>query len=381
MRSSVERGARWRPRRSPRRSPSTAAACGGDDGSGGDDGGAVTIWSSLDQPVVDGIDKQMQIAAEEAGIEVNIEQRREHQPADHDQDPGQRHPRHRPHPAARRRRPSSWSSARPSRSTTCSTSTRSRSTMVPGALDAGTVDDQLYGLLVSMNVKCLVFYPKKAFEEAGYPQPESHRRAQRAHRADQGRRQHPVVHGHRVRHRHRLAATDWFEDLVMRYGGRRRLQRVGHPRACRSTPTWCVKRRPPSSRSSCSPRATCSVAAGHRQHQLRHRGRQPDVRRGEPGCWMLQAGLVLHHRLLPRGRLRRPRRRASASSGFPPAEAGGENPVLGGGDLAVLLSDSEDAKTVMNLLAETDIGNDAAPASARSSRRTRTSTPRSTRAS
>ena len=51
----------------------TAAACGGDDGSGGDDGGAVTIWMSLDQSVVDGIDKQMQIAAEEAGIEVNIE--------------------------------------------------------------------------------------------------------------------------------------------------------------------------------------------------------------------------------------------------------------------------------------------------------------------
>ena len=49
--------------------------------------------------------------------------------------------------------------------------------------------------------------------------------------------------------------------------------------------------------------------------------------------------------------------------GFPPAEAGGENPVLGGGDLAVLMSESEDAKTAMNLLATADIGNDAAPVS------------------
>jgi alpha-glucoside transport system substrate-binding protein len=49
--------------------------------------------------------------------------------------------------------------------------------------------------------------------------------------------------------------------------------------------------------------------------------------------------------------------------GFPPAEAGGENPVLGGGDLAVLMSDDDDAKTAMNLLATAEIGNDAAPVS------------------
>ena len=41
--------------------------------------------------------------------------------------------------------------------------------MIPGTLEAGTVDDKLYGLLVSANVKSLVFYPKKAWEEAGYP--------------------------------------------------------------------------------------------------------------------------------------------------------------------------------------------------------------------
>ena len=48
--------------------------------------------------------------------------------------------------------------------------------------------------------------------------------------------------------------------------------------------------------------------------------------------------------------------------GFPPVE-GGENPVLGGGDLAVLMSDSEAAADVMAMLSETDIGNDAAPSS------------------
>ena len=59
--------------------------------------------------------------------------------------------------------------------------------------------------------------------------------------------------------------------------------------------------------------------------------------------------------------------------GFPPATAGGENPVDGGGDLMTMLNDSDNVKTVVKDLSETDIGNAAAP-SARSSRRTRTST-------
>ena len=42
--------------------------------------------------------------------------------------------------------------------------------------------------------------------------------------------------------------------------------------------------------------------------------------------------------------------------GFPPAEAGGENPVLGGGDLAVLLKDSAGARAAMEILANPEIG-------------------------
>ena len=34
-------------------------------------------------------------------------------------------------------------------------------------------------------------------------------------------------------------ATDWFEDLVMRYGGAGRVQRLGQPQDPSSTPTWC----------------------------------------------------------------------------------------------------------------------------------------------
>ena len=53
-------------------------------------------------------------------------------------------------------------------------------TMTPGTLDVGAVDGTPYGLLVSMNVKSLIFYNKPAWEEAGYPTPGHHRRAQRS---------------------------------------------------------------------------------------------------------------------------------------------------------------------------------------------------------
>ena len=49
--------------------------------------------------------------------------------------------------------------------------------------------------------------------------------------------------------------------------------------------------------------------------------------------------------------------------GFPPVEEGGEKPVLGGGDSAMMLDDTASTKTVMKLLAETDIGNEAAGSS------------------
>src|SRR3954470_16295831 len=47
-----------------------------------------------------------------------------------------------------------------------------KSTLVPGELDAGTsADGKIYGTPMSMNVKSLVWYPKKAFEEKGWKAP------------------------------------------------------------------------------------------------------------------------------------------------------------------------------------------------------------------
>ena len=84
---------------------------------------------------------------------------------------------------------------------------------------------------------------------------------------------------------------------------------------------------------------------------------------GGPSCWLLKQGsFFVGADFLPEEILANVDDELGVAA-FPPAEAGGENPVLGGGDLAVLLSDDEASKKAINMLATADIGNEAAPVS------------------
>ena len=92
--------------------------------------------------------------------------------------------------------------------------------MLPGTLEAGTVDDQLYGMLVSANVKGLIFYPKKAWEEAGYPTEvatiDDLNALTEQIKADGNT---PWCMGIESDTATGWPATDWFETLVAKYGG------------------------------------------------------------------------------------------------------------------------------------------------------------------
>lgn len=338
----------------------TAAACGGDDSSGSSDGGAVTIWMSLDQSVVDGIDKQMQIAAEEAGIEVNIERvdgidkliKTKIQAGDTPD-------------IALLPQPGVVASvvelgaAFPLDDVLDTDALES--SMVAGALDAGMVDDQLYGLLTSMNVKSLIFYPKKAFEEAGYEAPESlddlTALADQI-KADGGT---PWCLTMESGDATGWVATDWMEDLVMRYGGVDTFdQWVAHD----------IPFNDPAVQEAGAYFEDVALTEGNvlgGQQAITAtpftEAAKPMFDEGAPGCWLLKQGsFFVGPDFLPEDVFANLDDELGVTA-FPPAEAGGDNPVLGGGDLAVLMNDSEDAKTAMNLLATADIGNDAAPVS------------------
>ena len=232
------------------------------------------------------------------------------------------------------------------------------SDMTPGTLEAGQIDGKQYGMMISMNVKSLVFYNKQAWDKAGYKAPES--LDDLAALGDQIKSDGgtPWCFGIESGAATGWPVTDWFEDLIMRYGG------------ADGYNSWVTHETPfdsdlvkqaadfmeknvladgdvPGGRGSIS-----SVAFGDAEDTMWD---------DKPGCWMLKQGnFIVSADFIPQDVVDNVDERIGVF-GFPPAEAGGENPVLGGGDLATLLQDNADAKAVMKMLANVDIGTTAAP--------------------
>ena len=233
--------------------------------------------------------------------------------------------------------------------------------MQPGTLEAGQFDGKQYGLMISMNVKSLVFYPKKAWEQAGYEAPESLEELQQL--TDQIKQDGgtPWCFGIESGAATGWPATDWFEDLVMRVGGSDVYdQWVAHEVLFDSDVVkesaqimedlLLTEGNVPGGRGSIA-----STSFGDAEDTMWEQN---------PGCWLYKQGnFAVSADFMPQDIIDNVDEEIGVF-GFPPAEAGGENPVLGGGDLATLLNDdSEDAKKVMEILADVELGTDAAPSS------------------
>jgi alpha-glucoside transport system substrate-binding protein len=334
----------------------TLAACAGDSGSGGGEAdGEVTIWTSMDQPIIDGLEASLAPKAEEAGIEVkwekvtgieslimtklnasdkpdiavlpqpgvvkNVVDRGGAQPLDDVLDMA-----------------------------------ALEKSMLPGVIEAGSVDDQYYGLQINANVKSLVFYPKKAWEEAGYPTKveslDDLADLTEQIKSDGGT---PWCLGIRSEGSTGWPATDWFEDLVARYGGEDAYndwitnELKFDSDVVRESAAWfednvLAEGNIPGGREKAA--SIDFTVAGNPMFE------------SEPGCWMLKQGTFITG-FFPKDVQAALDEEVGVFS-FPPAEAGGENYVVGGGDLATMLSEDEDTQEVMKLLAETDTGNEAA---------------------
>jgi alpha-glucoside transport system substrate-binding protein len=95
-----------------------------------------------------------------------------------------------------------------------------KNTLVPGELNAGTSPDgKIYGAPMSMNVKSLVWYPKKAFEAAGYAEPKTLADLQTLTDKIKADGKTPWCVGIESGPATGWPATDWMEDLVLRLGG------------------------------------------------------------------------------------------------------------------------------------------------------------------
>jgi alpha-glucoside transport system substrate-binding protein len=337
------------------------AACGGDGGGGGgDDDDEVTVWTSLDQPVIDGIQKQVDIQAKEEGITVKIE---------------------RVDAIDKVIKTSIASGDTPDISTLPQPGVvasvvelgagiplddvldteQLETDMVAGALDAGMVDDKLYGLLLSMNVKSLVFYPKKAFEAAGYEEPQTLDELTALAdqiKADGGT---PWCLTMESGDATGWVATDWFEDLVMRFGGADYYNDwVAHEVPFNDD---TVKQAGEYFEGVFSPEGNVYGGREGITATAFTDAALPMFDAAGPSCWLLKQGsFFVGQDFLPEEIYANVDEELGVAA-FPPAEAGGENPVLGGGDLAVMFSDDEATKKAMNILASAEIATDAAPVS------------------
>ncbi|HET9996192.1 MAG TPA: ABC transporter substrate-binding protein [Nocardioides sp.] len=331
-------------------------ACGGDDG-GGSDSTTVTIWSSVDQPVQDGLLKALEAKIDAGGDDITVDWQKVENinqlimtkiQANDTPD------------IAFIPQPGvvadivSRDAAQPLDDVVDMDALEA--SMVPGTLEAGTVDDQLYGMLTSANVKGLVFYNKPAWEKAGYPTEVAtidDLNALTEQIKSDGNT--PWCMGIESDTATGWPATDWFETLVAKYGGEEQYKQwVSH-----EIPFDSELVRQAAAEFEELMFTDGNVLGGREAIASTNFGTAGNPMFDEkPGCWMYNQGSFITG-FFPEDILADLDANVGVF-GFPPAEAGGENPVIGGGDLAMLLSENENAKTVMQYLSETDIGNDAA---------------------
>lgn len=230
--------------------------------------------------------------------------------------------------------------------------------MTPGTLEAGQFDGTQYGLMISMNVKSLVFYNKQAWDEAGYEAPETLDDLldlTEQIKSDGGT---PWCFGIESDAATGWPVTDWYEDLIMRFGGSETYEQwVSH-----EVPFDSDVVREAADYMEQTVLADGNVPGGRSAIASTNFGDAEDTMwDDDPGCWMLKQGnFIVSADFMPQDVVDNVDERIGVF-GFPPAEAGGENPVMGGGDLATLLIDNEDSRAVMEILADVDLGTEAAP--------------------
>ncbi|CAA9361039.1 MAG: Alpha-glucosides-binding periplasmic protein AglE precursor [uncultured Nocardioidaceae bacterium] len=334
----------------------TLAACGGG-GSGGDDS-TVEIWSSTDPLVFEGLKKSIEAEAEKEGITVDVQRVTDINTVIMTKIQAGDVP-----DIAMIPQPGvvadivDRGAAEPLDDVVDQADLED---MVPGTLEAGTFEDQLYGLLVSMNLKSLVYYPKKAFEQAGYKAPTTLAELEQLTEQIKSDGTPPWCFTIASEGSTGWPATDWMEDLVARYGGPDVYQQwVSHEipfnddvvvQAGEEFEKLVL--------------AEGNAAGGRSSMSSTDFGKADDpMWDAKPGCMLLKQGnFIISPDFLPADVVENVDENIGVF-GFPAEEAGGESPVVGGGDLAVLMDDNEDAKKIMAIMAKADIGLEAAPES------------------
>lgn len=232
------------------------------------------------------------------------------------------------------------------------------SSMIPGSLDFSKIDGKLYGLIVSMNVKGLVFYNKPVFDKAGYTAPTDLAGLQSLTDKVKATGTAPWCFGIESDTATGWAATDWIENLVMKTAG---------PDVYKDWVAGKVKFDSDEVKSASEEFEKLVLTEGNtfggrKSITSTNFGTAGNpLFQSPPKCMMLQQGSFIPS-FFPKNVVSDLDTNVGVF-GLPPATAGGDNPVEVGGDSMTMLNDSANVKKVVKLLSETEIGDDAAGSS------------------
>jgi len=222
-----------------------------------------------------------------------------------------------------------------------------------GTLDVAAKDGEVYGLLVSMNVKSLVFYPKVAWDAAGWKTPESIPELLALTDEIKASGTAPWCLGIESGAGTGWPATDWMEELVLKHGGVDQYNK------------WLAGELKFDSDLVRQAADTFAQIAFTDGNVLGGRSSIASNNFGtagnpmfdsQPGCYMYKQGnFIASPGFFPDTVI------ADADNqigvfGFPAATAGGDNPIEGGGDLAAILTDSPAAQKVIQYLSSENFG-------------------------
>ncbi len=234
-----------------------------------------------------------------------------------------------------------------------------KASMVPGTLDAGTVDGKLYGMLVSMNVKGLVWYNKPAWDAAGYKAPKSIDELNTLTDKIKADGKVPWCMGIESDTATGWPATDWFETLIMKYGGVDGYNKwVAHTTAFSS---------PIVNQAGAEFEKLMftdgNVLGGRTAIPSTNFGTAgtPMFDAAGPQCWLYNQGSFITG-FFPDA-TKADLDKNVGVFGFPPAKAGGDNPVEGGGDMAVMMNEKATTAEALKILSNVKIGDKAAGSS------------------
>ena len=208
-----------------------------------------------------------------------------------------------------------------------------------------------------MNAKSFVWYPKKAWDAAGWKAPTSIDELNKLTEDMKAKGQTPWCLGIESGGATGWAVTDWFEDLVMRYGGADTYNKWVKGEV--KFDSDVVKQAAAEFEKIAFTEG--NVNGGRKSIATTNFGDAPKpMFDAKPACMMYKQGTFITN-FFPDA-IKKDSASLDANVGvfgFPPAKAGGDNPMLGGGDMAVLLNDTPQGRAAMKLLADPKVGEKA----------------------